>query len=144
MEHNLQGHYSKKHAPGKMPDERLVKAIREKTRDGEIPCAVAHTIAKELNVSPKEVGFAMDMLEIPITKCQLGLFGYKPEKKIVKPAKEVSSELKDEIMAAIKDGKLSCEMVWNIAKKLGLKKMDVSSACEKLGIKIGHCQLGAF
>lgn len=142
--HRHKGEYSKKHKGQRKLNEKIVKALREKEKDGEIPCAVAHQIAKELDVSPKEVGYTMDMLEIAIVKCQLGLFGYKPEKKIIKPAEKISEELKKEIEAELEDGKLSCKKAWEIAKRLGIGKMEVSSACEAMGIKIKECQLGAF
>ncbi len=74
----------------------------------------------------------------------MGLFGYKPEKKVVKPAESVSEEMKKEIAAHLKEGKLTCADAWAIAKKLKVSKMDVSAACETMGIKITSCQLGAF
>lgn len=137
------GHYSRKHPETKQIDETLAHAIRERAKHGCISCAVAHDIARNLLSPPEEVGVAIDMLEIRLIKCQLGLFGY-PQKKIVIPAKEISEELREEIEKKLKDGKLPCKMAWDIAKKLGLRKMEVSSACEALGIKIGPCQLGAF
>ena len=48
---------------------------------GELPCALAFDIAGKNNVAPKEVGVALDVLNIRLTKCQLGLFGYQPKKK---------------------------------------------------------------
>jgi len=142
--HRRRGEYSKKHKEQRKLNEKIVEALKEKEKNGEIPCAVAHQIAKEFNVSPEEVGYTMDMLEIAIVKCQLGLFGYKPEKKIIKPAEKVSEELKEEIESALEDGKLSCKKAWEIAERLGIRKMEVSSACEAMGIKIKGCQLGAF
>jgi hypothetical protein len=35
-------------------------------------------------------------------------------------------------------------MVFSLAAKCHLPKMVISSACEKMGIKINSCQLGAF
>ena len=144
MAHLHRGHYSEKHSQRKKINEHLARSIKQMAKNGEISCAAAHAVAKEFDISPEEVGFTIDMLEIPIVKCQLGLFGYKPEKKIVKPAREISDRLREEIEMAVEKGKLSCKMAWNIAAELGLKKMDVSAACEALGIKIKLCQLGAF
>lgn len=144
MTHRDKGHYSKKHPPGKKINESLAEAVKEIAKDGKISCSDAHDIARKFGVPPNEVGFTIDMLEISIVECQLGLFGYKPIKKIISPAKEVSQQLRQEIEKAVKDGKLSCKMAWDIAEKLGLKKTDIASACDALGIKIGHCQLGAF
>jgi len=144
MAHKHRGHYSEKHPANKKINKNLAKVIKEKAKTQKITCSDAHEIAKKLGVSPDEVGFTMDMLEISIVQCQLGLFGYKPVKKIVGPAKEVSQKLKEEIEKAIRGGKLPCEEAWKISERLGIKKTDVSSACEALGIKIGPCQLGAF
>jgi hypothetical protein len=74
----------------------------------------------------------------------MGLFGYQPEKKIVKPSVEVGAELGVQIEEALIGGRLSCASTWKIAEKLGVAKMEVSSACEAMGIKIKPCQLGAF
>jgi hypothetical protein len=91
-----------------------------------------------------EAGKTIDLLNIKITKCQLGLFGYGETKKIVQPAKEVAPELKENITSALKDGMLSCSCAWEIAGKLNIPRMKVASACEALQIKIKPCQLGAF
>jgi len=48
------------------------------------------------------------------------------------------------IREAVTDGRLSCDASWKIAKEFKMAKIRVSAACEKLGIKISHCQLGAF
>ncbi|MBW1802450.1 MAG: hypothetical protein JRJ85_17180, partial [Deltaproteobacteria bacterium] len=112
--------------------------------EGTISCAVAFNIAGELNVSPGEVGFTLDFLEIPIIKCQLGLHGYGPKRKIVEPGEKVSNELESVIREMLVNGRLPCASAWQIAERFGLRKMEVSSACEALKIKISSCQLGAF
>ena len=101
-------------------------------------------IAKEQRVAPEEAGRTLDLIEISIEKCLLGLFGYGPQKKIVRPAESVSAELEKAISANLTDGRLPCVKAWNIADTLHLSKMDVAAACEKLGMKISRCQLGAF
>jgi hypothetical protein len=86
----------------------------------------------------------MDLMEIRLTKCQLGLFGYTPEKKIVTPAESVAPDLEAAIKAAVENGRLSCERAWQMADGRGIKRLAFSSACEALGIKVKPCQLGAF
>jgi hypothetical protein len=44
----------------------------------------------------------------------------------------------------MEDDRISCKSAWNVATRLNLAKIDVSNACEALGIKICKCQLGAF
>jgi hypothetical protein len=125
-------------------NEQLIEAIEDKAIAGSISCAAVFSIVADLKIEPAEAGNALDMMDISIVKCQLGLFGYSPDKKIVKPAESVSDDMNREITACLKDGRLSCADAWTIAKKLKVPKMDIASACEKLGIKIKPCQLGAF
>lgn len=137
-------HYAKKHQPGAEVDPKIEAALRAAVSGGQLPCAVAFKMASELKVQPKEVGLAADLLQIRIVKCQLGLFGYHPEKRIVKPAEHVPENLEKGIQEKLENGRLPCEGAWGIAKHLAIPKMGVSSACEALGIKISSCQLGAF
>ena len=144
MTHKDRGHYSGKHSPGRSADQRIVDVLTSAVLENTIPCAVAFRVATELNASTEEVGFTIDSLEYTITKCQLGLFGYGPEKKKVKPADSVSSTIEDAIRKALINDRLPCAAAWGIAETLGLGKLSVASACETLGIKISPCQLGAF
>jgi hypothetical protein len=138
------GHYAEKHPEDRKVKPEVTQAIKEKSTDGEISCLSAFEVVQALKVSPAEVGFTVDSLEMPIVRCQLGLFGYKPKKRIVKQAESISSELEEAVKAALVEGRLGCAAAWAIADRLGLAKMDVSSACERLKIKIFACQLGAF
>jgi hypothetical protein len=144
MTHKDRGHYAAKHPPDRSTDQRIVDALTSAVSDNTIPCAAAFGVATDLNSSTEEVGFTIDSLEYTITKCQLGLFGYGPEKKKVKPADSVSSALEDAIRNALINDRLPCAAAWGIAETHGLGKLSVSSACETLGIKISPCQLGAF
>ncbi|MEX1326609.1 MAG: hypothetical protein AB1Z29_07405, partial [Desulfobacterales bacterium] len=89
-------------------------------------------------------GRGIDLMDIRLVKCRLGLFGYRPEKKAVEPKAPRSRELEEAIRAALIENKLSCHAAWEIAHMFQIPKMDVSAACEALGIKIKPCQLGAF
>jgi hypothetical protein len=122
----------------------IEKAIQQKAKNGKIPCAVVFDIVKDLKIEIGEIGPALDTMAVKLEKCQLGLFGYSPKKRIVEPAESVSKELEDAIRKAIKNERLSCKSAWRIADSLKLRKMQVSSACEALGIKLTSCQLGAF
>jgi hypothetical protein len=79
-----------------------------------------------------------------LVKCQLGLFGYHPEKKIVKPAASVRLDLEEAILAGLANERLPCQTAWLISDQLSIDKMEVSAACDAMGIKIKPCQLGAF
>ena len=144
MTHRDAGDYSTKHGAGEKPNPEVAKAVTEAADAGKIACAQVFSIASKLGVSPAEAGKTLDLLKIRLVKCQLGLFGYTPDKSIVKPAEKVSPELESAIRSRLADERLPCAQAWKIAKEMNLSKMDVSCAAEALKIKIKPCQLGAF
>ena len=144
MTHKDAGDFSKKHGPEEAPNPAVAKAVTEAADSGQISCAQVFKIAAKTGVSPAEAGKTVDLLKIKLAKCQLGLFGYKPQRVIVKPADKVSPELESAIRGRLVDERLPCAQAWQIAEEMNLKKMDVSCAAEALGIKIKPCQLGAF
>ena len=144
MTHEEKGHSKKKQPPNRKYDQKIIEAIKDRSSDKTIPCAVAFSIADELKVPPAEVGSAADFLETKIVKCQLGLFGYHPEKRAVKPAESVTAELEKAIREALVNDRLPCLAAWEIAKPFDIPRMGVSSACETLKIKISDCQLATF
>jgi hypothetical protein len=144
MTHEHKGHFSKKHSPDRKVNERVKALVEAKVKEGAMACAVAFEVAESLGVPAEEVGFTLDQLEMRVIKCQLGLFGYAPVKRIVKPAERVPPDLEKAIRGALVKDRLSCASAWALAEKRQLKKMEISSACEALGIKIGPCQLGTF
>ena len=136
--------FAEKHESNAQLNEKIKDHIIRQTKNNELPCAVAFKIAAELNVSAAEVGKTADLLELMLVKCQLGLFGYTPQKKIVKPKAAENPDLASAIRDERVDGKLSCENAWEIARRFDVSKMRVSSVCEQLKIKVKPCQLGAF
>ena len=144
MTHEDAGHYAAKHAAGTRPALAIEEAVRDKIKDGHITCPAMHKIASDLKTTPAEVGMAVDLMEARLSRCQLGLFGYTPDRRIVKPASEVSPELEETIGKSLVDGRIRCLSCWEIAKEFGIARMDVASACEALHIRISSCQLGAF
>jgi hypothetical protein len=144
MTHGDKGNYKAKHSSASRLDQKIAQALEKKTADGKITCADASDIADELGAAMKEVGLAIDLMEIEINKCQLGLFGYSPQKMVVKPAEAVQADLEGAIRGALVNDRLPCSGAWRIAKTFGIPKMAVSSACEALKIKVKPCQLGAF
>ena len=138
--------FAAKHAKN---SERSVDAViraklEKESREGTLSCAAAFTLAADLDKSPAEIGKLADLLDIRLVKCQLGLFGYAPEKKIVRPAETVDPLLQEAIRAELQNGRLACRTAWDLAERFRLPRMAVSAACEALGIKIKPCQLGAF
>lgn len=145
MTHEFEGHYRGKHPVDARPDPQLARELRAKAADGRVSCAAAFAIVRECGSNPEAVGRAADLLELKITKCQLGLFGYKKEKRnIVEPAESVAEDLKRALRGATSEGRLSCKEAWDLARRFGLSKMEITAACEKLSIPIASCQLGTF
>ncbi len=144
MTHKEAGKYGAKHPAGATADSAIAAALEEAVEDESVACVVAHDLAAELGVTPAAVGETIDMLEYRIIKCQLGLFGYLPDKKIVKPAATVSDGLRDRLERAAIAGRIGCAQSWEIARELGVQKMAVAAACENLDLKVSPCQLGAF
>ncbi len=144
MEYQHKKDLVSKHGPEIKADPAVAEALKSKAGDGRVSCAAAHRIAQDLKVSPALVGVALDLGQYRINKCQLGLFGYYPEKRIVNPAQHVAPELEKAIRAALKNSRLSCSDAWELADKSGLSRLEVAAACESLQIRISSCQLGAF
>ncbi len=147
MTHEDVGKYASKHSPGTKPNEQIAKAIRQKSPGGELACAVAEKIAKDLKVGIPEVGVTADLLEMKIKKCQLGLFGWgkKPDHgKDIRATDSLSAKMKNALEEATENGVVTCAEAWAIADRLGTERRAVSMACETLGLKIRKCQLGAF
>lgn len=144
MTHADAGRYSAKHAPGESPDERIAGAVRARAAEGALACAEAERIGAELDVVLEEIGRTLDLLELSIGRCQLGLFGYGPGRKTIRPAASVAPDLDEEIRGRLADGRLSCKAVWEIAASLKMTRAEVAAACEAQKIRIKPCQLGAF
>jgi len=144
MTHEDADHYAAKHPKGTTCDSQIAEALKQVISGGQITCAAAHNIAKQLKISPAVVGMNMDLLEIRLKKCQLGLFGYGKQKKAVKPLKNIPLELNRAIRESMTDGRISCKKCWEAAQRTGRSKLDVSGTCDTQNIKISPCQLGAF
>jgi len=57
-----------------MDEKFMAQRVKEESRDGEISCAAALSVAKELGVPPPVVGEEANRLGIKIRSCQLGCF----------------------------------------------------------------------
>jgi hypothetical protein len=138
------GHFAKKHPVGATPDPRIAEKVKALAQGGGLGCTAAFEIVRTMSVSPQEVGRCADLLEMPVTKCQLGLFGYQPEKRVVKPDPVVAPQLREAIERHLVDNRLPCRAAFKISDDLQLPKMKVAAACEALKIRVSKCQLGAF
>lgn len=145
MTHDDKGHYAAKHPPNTKVAPPVEKAVKEALEKQNITCHAAHKIAEALNISPKQIGIAIDLQESRIRKCQLGLFGYEtPKKKMVKSAEIAAPQVKAAIELALVNDRLACIKAWEIAASQGISRLAVANVCESLQIRINQCQLGAF
>lgn len=143
MGHQKPENYAGKH-PGKSIDPVLKPTLEKASENGRLNCAAAHRIAKNNGCTPEAIGIQADLLELRISTCQLGLFGYAGGLKNLNPDISVPDSTREKILAHQADGCLSCRESWDLATALGLSRPDMGSICEKLEIRIKPCQLGAF
>ena len=126
----------------------LEQAIQNVLKDGQLSCAAAFRISRARRCSPGEVGDMANHLDIRISHCQLGLFGYGPKAqglhKVVQAAETVSAELEGALKSRAHDGKISCADLWAIAKRLSIPKMEACAAAEALELHVTQCQLHCF
>ena len=143
MTHEDQGHYADKYKGVKI-DPTISKKIKALAQNNTITCSSAHRAAKDLGVSPAQIGVQADLLELRISQCQMGLFGYGKGIKKIDPSIHLGDDLWASLEKAGKDKRISCALCWEMAARFKMKKLDMGSACEKLDLKIKPCQLGAF
>ena len=136
--------YPRKHDPNLRPDPVIEQAIKKRGAGRELPCAIAFEIAAGLGVDPEEVGRTADLLDIPLAKCQLGLFGYQPENKIIREQDTANQDLKNALMGSSDNNRLSCKKAWQLAGRFNITKLAMGNLCQANRIKIKDCRLGAF
>lgn len=57
-----------------MNREKMIDAVRSAAVNNRLTCERAHDLARELNVSLREIGAVCNELKIKISACQLGCF----------------------------------------------------------------------
>ncbi len=128
--------------------EEIKTKVESSLVDGQLPCTVAHVIAYEHNVKPLQVGQAANEMEVAISLCQLGCFGYGPKaegkSKILRPTAREDEKLMERLRSTAVERSIPCLKLWQIAAEFGLERLAVGNAAEALGLKIRPCQLGCF
>jgi hypothetical protein len=143
MTHEDKGNYAGKHPDG-TKDPVIVAKLEKFREQNRITCSAAHRAAAELNVLPAEIGIQLDLMELRLVKCQLGLFGHESESRPMDNDFQVSDELKERLKNAAVNGRISCKDCWDIAGEFKISRPDMGAACETLNLRIKPCQLGAF
>jgi hypothetical protein len=130
-------------------DEDLAEMIRGRLQGGKLACSTAFDLAEERGIPRLEVGRTADFLSVHLTRCQLGLFGY-PDKTKFWETNEIRDSPRpaglDEAILATRDkhNVISCAALMAIAERFGLDKVQAGYAADRLGVRVKHCQLGAF
>jgi hypothetical protein len=57
-----------------MDRKKLEEVIKEKIKDGKLPCAMSFKIAEDFGISKREMGQILNEMKIKISQCQLGCF----------------------------------------------------------------------
>ena len=122
------------------------RAVTAALRDGKLPCVSAFRIATEIGSSPAEIGAEVNRLDVRISRCQLGLFGYAAfgQKGLVQTLKAVPDDVTAALRSAAPEGQIACAALWQIAEDQGLPRLAIACAAESLGLRISPCQLGCF
>jgi hypothetical protein len=60
-----------------MDRDKVIETIRERAKEGRIPCATCFQISADYNIPKRELGAILDELGIKVIQCQLGLFHNK-------------------------------------------------------------------
>ena len=55
-------------------NEKVIQRIKDVSKKGKISCHAAHELARELEVSVREVGKLINALNLKIIACELGCF----------------------------------------------------------------------
>ncbi len=143
MTHEDQGNYAGKH-PQREMDPVVVEKLEKRKDKNQITCAAAHRVASDLTISPREVGVQVDLMELRLVQCQLGLFGHTPGSGQSDKEIRVPDDLKLRLESAARQGRISCKACWDIAGECKMSRVDMGSVCKKIDLRIKPCQLGAF
>ena len=132
-----------------LKDKKLAEAIRGRLRENLLTCTAAFSVAEDEGVDPLVVGQTADAIQVHLSRCQLGLFGYPGHAKGWATARVGENSFPEELEEALRaardrDGNLSCASAWELAEQFGISRIEVGFISDRLGVRIRQCQLGAF
>lgn len=56
----------------------------------------------------------------------------------------MGTELEEKIKTSLENGRLPCPAAFRISRELKVSLKEVGETCNRLNIKVCHCQLGCF
>jgi hypothetical protein len=122
----------------------LEAKIKASLVEGKLPCAVAFSVAQNLNINPRMVGDKANELKVRIINCQLGCFDVEKATHSDLENIPIITEVQDKIQTSLVNNKLPCSIAFQIAGELKVGRRQVGDTTTKLNIKIATCQLGCF
>jgi hypothetical protein len=126
----------------------LEDQLRAAVNGDQLPCSLAHKLAREWGVMPETLGAAAKGAGIRISRCQMGLFGFGPKGtpgyRVVQPAEDIPAALSRDVQAFLVDGRLPCRVAWELGRRRGLPYRQIGNVLEGLKIRVKPCQLGQF
>ncbi|MDW7759605.1 MAG: hypothetical protein SCM96_03080 [Acidobacteriota bacterium] len=139
----------KDRAVNRAVDPALAEAVRDRIQGGTLDCTAAFALAAEKGVAPKTVGEAADDLDVHLSRCQIGLFGFPGHAKAWDQPDwkepETPGGFEEAAHAAVdSDGSLSCASIWALAGRFGIPRAAAGFLADGMKFKIKRCQLGAF
>ena len=128
-----------------MLNEAAAAEVKKRAENGRISCKAAHEAAAAAGVSPGVTGQTLDLLEMRISGCQLGLFGHGTDTgKASLRVPDKAGPLKKAVLKNCDERGISCSALWAAADTAGAGRTEAAAVCEDAGIRIHSCQLGAF
>lgn len=144
MAHHHEKKLSAKHPAGTQVADHIIKALTPRIQEGKITCADAHDLAQAIQVPVHQIGLALDLSDVRIVACQLGLFERPGSVNADTPPPQTPTGLRQSLEAAVKDNAITCRQAWQLAQTHGVSRRQVGQACNAMEVKIRQCQLGAF
>lgn len=131
-------------ASGDYAPAYLDQQIKSALQQGCLPCPAAFVIARKLGVKPVAVGDAADRLGVRISNCQLGCF--KLEKNLHEDldAKTVNEKAAAALDSFTDASPLTCLGAFQVARRIGVRPIEIADAANKRHMKIRNCQLGCW
>ncbi|MDD5604720.1 MAG: hypothetical protein RBR99_04070 [Dehalococcoidales bacterium] len=133
--------------PANLPAEKLAElesVISASLKDGYMPCPLAWKIARDAGVPRIAVGAIVDKMGRRVIDCQIGCFKVDKTPFEDIEMKRMDGEVVAEINQLESAGRLTCEAVFELARKYKLKPMDISNEINARDFKVSVCQLGCF